>query len=208
MRRGKRIIRWLGTVCLAACGLLAAGLAWPSPRARVELELSGEQAQTGWTSLPRAAASNESSPVPDLLLAIDLPDSVLKGRGERVELAVDVSSHSAPLPIYTLAAELIAVDTSVTPAGESAQALRASTAFGWDLIGRHAPIVSATILVRLRRHAAGGVAEAERLLLARELVLPVRTLAGLSANGATRAAAILGLVGVMLWVAATLPRRG
>ena len=50
------------------------------------------------------------------------------------------------------------------------------------------------------------MAEAERLLLARELVLPVRTLAGLSAPAATRAAAILGLAAAMLWVAAMLPR--
>jgi hypothetical protein len=95
MRRRYRILRWLGTACLAAGGLLAVGLAWPSSRTRIDLVLSGEQAQTGWVSLQSTAASNEASPVPDLSLAIDLPDSVLKGRRERVGPAIDVMSPTA-----------------------------------------------------------------------------------------------------------------
>jgi hypothetical protein len=196
---------WLGTACLVAGGLLAVGLAWPSSRMRIDVVLSGEQAQTGWIPLP--STSSESSTVPDLSLAIDLPDSVLKGRGERVELAVDVSSRNASLPVYTLAAELVAVGASVRPAGESAQALRASTAFGWDLIARHAPANSVTLLVRLRRHTPGGGVEGERLLLARDLDLPVRSLVGLSAPAATWAAGILGLAGAIIWIAVGVARR-
>jgi hypothetical protein len=105
-----------------------------------------------------------------------------------------------------VAAEVVSAAVQVSPGGESGQALRPATAFAWSLVALHVPESSATILIRLRRHAAGGVAEAERLLLARELVLPVRTLAGLSAPAATGAAAILGLAGAMLWVASTLPR--
>lgn len=194
----------MGTACLAAGGLLAVGLAWPSSRTQIDLVLSGEQAQTGW--IPLRSTSNESSPVPDLSLAIDLPDTILKGRRERVELAVDVVSQSIPLPPYTLAAELVTVDASVSPAGESAQALRASTAFGWDLIARHAPTTSVTLLVRVRRHAPGGEVEGERLLLARDLDLPVRVLVGLSAPAATWAAGILGLAGTILWIAAGVAR--
>jgi len=195
---------WMGIACLAAGGLLAVGHAWPSSRTRIDLVLSGVQAQTGWISLP--STSNESSPVPDLSLAIDLPDSVLKGRRERVELAVDVTLPSASLPVYTLAAELVSVDAFVRPAGESAQALRASTAFGWDLIARHAPSISVTLLVRMRRHAPDGEAEGERLLLARDVEIPVRTLAGLPAPAATWAAGILGLAGAIIWIAVGVAR--
>jgi hypothetical protein len=206
MRRRSRALRWLGSACLAAGGLLAIGLAWPSPRTRVDLALSGEQAQSGWVSLPSPAASNEASPVPDLSVAIDLPSLALKGRRERIELAVDVASQSAPLPVYTLAAEIVSVDGAFSPAGESAQALRPKAVFEWGLVARRAPAAFATLLIRLRRHAAGGEAEAERLLLARDLVLPVRSLAGLSAPAATWAAGILGLAGALIWIAVGLPR--
>lgn len=206
MRRRDRILRWLGTACLAAGGLLAVGLAWPSPRTQINLEVSGEQAQSGWVSLQSAAASDAVSPVPDLSVAIDLPGSALKGRRERVGLAVDVTSPNASLPVYTLAAEVVSVDATLSPAGESAQALRPATAFGWSLVARHSPLASATLLIRLRRHAASGEAEGERLLLARDVEIPVRTLAGLSAPAATWAAGILGLAGAMIWIAGGVPR--
>jgi hypothetical protein len=196
----------LGAVCLAACGLLAAGLAWPSPRGRVDLAWSSEQVQSAWISLQSESAWTDVAPAPGLTVAIDAPALALEGRRERLELSVRVAPDSRVFPIYTLAAEVVSADVLVDPAGESGQALRPATAFAWSLFALHVPESSATILIRLRRHAAGGVAEAERLLLARELVLPVRTLAGLSAPGATWAAAILGLAGAMLWVAATLPR--
>jgi len=206
MRRGTRIFRWLGAVCLAACGLLAAGLAWPSPRARVDLVWSGEQVQSAWVSLQTESTSSDAAPAPGLSVAIDSPGLALKGRRERLELSVDVAPDSRAVPVYILAAEVVSAEVRVSPAGESGQALRPATAFAWSLVALHAPEASATILVRLRRHAAGGEAEAERLLLARELVLPVRTLAGLSAPAATWAAGILGLAGAILWVAAGLPR--
>ena len=208
MRRGKRIFLWVGAVCLAACGLLAAGLAWPSPRARVVLAWSSEQVQSAWISLQSESAWTDAAPAPGLTVAIDAPALALEGRRERLELSVRVAPDSRAFPAFTLAAEVVSADVRVSPAGESGQALRPASAFAWNLVALHVPESSATILIRLRRHAAGGVAEAERLLLARELVLPVRTLAGLSAPGATRAAAILGLAGAMLWVAARLPRRG
>ncbi len=206
MRRGTRGLRWVGAVCLAACGLLAAGLVWPSPRARVELAWSAEQVQSAWVSLRTESTSSDAGSAPGLTVAIDSPGLALKGRRERLELTVHVSPDSRELPVYTLAAEVVSAEVQVSPAGELGQALRPATAFTWNLVARHAPEATATILVRLRRHAAGGEVEAERLLLARELLLPVRTLAGLSAAAATWAAGILGLAGAILWIAACLPR--
>ena len=194
------------TASLAAGGLLAVGLVWPSPRTPINLAVSGEQVQSGWVSLQSAAVPNAASPVPDLSLAIDLPGSALKGRRERVGLAVEVSTPGASLPVYTLAAEVVSVDASVSPAGESAQALRPATNFGWSLVARHAPLSSATLLIRLRRHAESGVAEGERLLVARDVEIPVRTLAGLSAPAATSAAGILVLAGATIWIACGVPR--
>lgn len=199
-------MQWVGAACLAGAGLLAVGLAWPSPRTRIDLSLPGEQAQSGWVSLQTPAGVVDVAPVPDLSVVIDLPGLALKGRRERLELAVDVASQSGAPPPYTLAAEIVSVDAVLIPPGELGKALRPGTAFEWTLVALRAPEASATILVRLRRHAPGGEGEAERLLLARDVVLPVRSLAGLSAPAATWAAGILGLVGAILSIAATVPR--
>jgi hypothetical protein len=58
----------------------------------------------------------------------------------------------------------------------------------------------------LRRHSPEGVVEAERLVLARDLALPVRTVAGLSAPVARLAAAVLGLAGAILGIASVASR--
>jgi hypothetical protein len=201
MRRGKRIFRWLGTVSLAACGLLAAGLAWPSPRARVDLAWSSEQVQSAWISLQSESAGTDAAPAPGLMVAIDAPAWCWKAAERLGHCPSGADSRAFPA---TLRRRGRLADVQASPAGES-RALRRRMP-SRSLIASARAGSSATILIRLRRHTAGGAVEAERLLLARELVLPVRTLAGLSAPGATWAAAILGLAGAMLWVAATLPR--
>ncbi len=89
---------------------------------------------------------------------------------------------------------------------ESGQALRDGAVFEWTLIATHAPQASATLLVRLRRHSAEGAAEAERLVLARDLALPVRTVAGFSAPVVRIAAAVLGLAGALLGIASVVSR--
>src|SRR4030042_1946713 len=91
MRRGKRIFWGVGAVCLAACGLLAAGLAWPSPRARVVLAWSSEQVQSAWISLQSESAWTDAVPAPGLTVAIDAPARALEGRRERLELFVRVA---------------------------------------------------------------------------------------------------------------------
>jgi hypothetical protein len=66
MRRGKRIFRWLGAVCLAACGLLAVGACASSRTGSMLLSRAGADR---WISLHRRA-----DPLgPGLSLTIDLP---------------------------------------------------------------------------------------------------------------------------------------
>jgi hypothetical protein len=206
MRRRAVVMGWAGVVCLGLAALMAMVLAWPSSRARIDVSLSGDQMQSGWVKLESSAGVLDVSPVPSLTLSVDLPQSVLRGREERIGLVVDVSSESSQPAIYSLAAEVISLDADVTPPGESGQALRPGAGFEWTIVATSAPETTATLLVRLRRHSLEGVTEAERLMLARDIALPVRTVAGLSAPVARLAAAILGLVGSLLGIASALSR--
>ncbi|MCX6069614.1 MAG: hypothetical protein NTU91_01965 [Chloroflexi bacterium] len=199
-------MRWAGMACLGLAALMAIVLAWPSSRSRIGVSLSGDQLQSAWVDLGSSAGAPDVSSVPSLTLSIDLPRSVLKGREESLGLAVNVSSESTVPAIYSLAAEVISLDADVTPPGESGQALRPGTGFEWTIVATSAPETAATLLVRLRRHSLEGVTEAERLMLARDIALPVRTVAGLSAPVARLAAAILGLAGSLLGIASALSR--
>jgi hypothetical protein len=185
---------------------MAIVLAWPSSPTRIDVSLSGEQMQSAWVDLRSSAGVPDVSSVPSLTLSIDLPRSVLKGREERLGLVVIVSSESPPPAIYSLAAEVISLDADVTPPGESGQALQPRAAFEWTIVATSALETSATLLVRLRRHSPEGIADAERLVLAREIVLPVRTVAGLSAPVARVATPVLGLAGALFGVASVLSR--
>jgi hypothetical protein len=198
-------MRWAGGACLGLAGLTAAVIAWPSARAHIDVSLSADQMQSAWVTL-QSSAVLDTSPVPSLMLTIDLPHSVLKGREEQMVLGVDVSSEGEAETGYALAAEIISAEVQVTPRGESGQALCPGAAFNWTIVATHAPQASATLLVRLRRHSPGGAAEAERLVLARDIVLPVRTVAGLSAPAAKRVAVILCLGGGVLWIASVVSR--
>lgn len=206
MRRRAVVMRWVGVGCLGLAALTAMILAWPSPRTSIDVPLSGDQMQSAWINLESSSGALDVSPVPSLTLAIRLPRSVLLGREEQVELAVGVSSEDSLSAVYSLGAQVTAVDADVTPTGESGQALRPGAAFEWTIVATRAPEIAATLLVRLRRHSLEGVAEAERLVLARDLVLPVRTAAGLSAPVARLVAAILGLGGALLGIASVLTR--
>ena len=140
------------------------------------------------------------------MLENEIPESVLRGREERIRLVVDAASEGSAPAIYSLAAEAISVDASITPPGESGQPLRAGADFEWTMVATHAPQASATILVRLRRYSPEGATEAERLVLARDVVLAVRGVAGLSAPIARLAASALGLTGALLGIASFLSR--
>jgi hypothetical protein len=199
-------MRRVGVGCLGLAALMAMVLAWPSPRARTDVSLSGDQMQSAWVNLESSSGALGVSPVPSLTLAISLPRSVLLGREERVGLAVGVSPDDELPGIYSLGSELTSVDANVRPPGESGQALRPGAAFEWTIVATSAPATSATLLVRLRRHSLEGVAEAERLVLVRDIALPVRTVAGLSTPVARLAAAILGLGGALLGIA-SVPTR-
>ena len=199
-------LRWASMACLGLAVVAAVGLAWPSSRTRSDIVLAGDQIRSGWVSLSSDRAP-ESPPVPDLTLGLDFPDSLLLGRPESLALTVGLPAESVPLEVYSVSVETLALGAEVTPPGAMGQALRNGTTFTWEMVARQTPQVSATLLVRLRRHSAEGTSEAERLVLARDLDLAVRTVAGLPAPAARIAAAILGLAGGLLAIAAALVRR-
>jgi hypothetical protein len=140
------------------------------------------------------------------MLSIDWPGTVLLGREEKLALVANLSSENTGTQVYSLGAQMITVGADVAPSGELGQGLRDGAAFKWTILARRAPLASATLLVRLRRHSPQGVTEAERLILARDMSLRVRTVAGLSAPVARLAAAILGLGGALLGIATALIR--
>lgn len=199
-------MRWAGVACLGLAALVALALVWPSPRNQFDVSLSGDQMQAGWVNLGSSSGAPDPSPMPSLTLAIDLPDTLLRGREERLKLVVGMASEDALPATYSLGAEVVTAEVYVTPPGDSGQALRDGAAFEWTLVATQAPRASATLLVRLRRHSPGGAAEAERLILARDIMLPVRTVAGLSAPVARIAAAALGLAGALLGTASVRSR--
>jgi hypothetical protein len=206
MRRRTAVMTWAGVGCLGLAALVAMILAWPSPRTRIDVSLSADQMLSAWVNLESGSGALDSSPVPSLTLTVSLPRSVLLGREEQVGLAVGVVSDDALPAVYSLGAEWSSVDANVKPPGESGQALRPGAAFGWTIVATGAPEATATLLVRLRRHSPAGVAKAERLVLARDVTLPVHTVAGLSAPMARLAAATLGLSGALLGIASVLTR--
>ena len=199
-------MRWAGVACLGLAALVALALVWPSPRNQFDVSLSGDQMQTGWAALGPSSGAPDPSPMPSLTLAIDLPDMLLRGREERLGLVLGMASEDALPATYSLGAEVVTVEAHVTPPGESGQALRDGAAFEWTVVATQAPLASATLLVRLRRHSPQGAVGAEKLILARDITLPVRTVAGLSAPAARIAAAVLGLAGALLGTASILPR--
>jgi hypothetical protein len=195
------VLRWAGVACLVLAALAGSVLAWPSSREHIEISLSGDQMQPAWVKSGSTAGAPDVYPVPSLLLSIDVPRAVLLARQEDIRLAVNVPSETAGTAVYSVGARVVSADGDVVPFGESGQALRGGAAFEWTLVAKRAPLTLATLLVRLRRHSNDGATEAERLVLARDLALPVRTVAGLSAPVARLAAAVLGLSGALLGIA-------
>jgi hypothetical protein len=200
------MLRWAAVACLGMAALMAIALVWPSSRSRIEVPLSGDQMQSAWVSPGSSAGAPDVSSVPSLTLSIDLPRSVLKGREERLGLVVNVPFESTLPTAYSLAAGVTSFDADVMPPGESGQALRPGAAFEWTIVATSAPETTATLLVRLRRYSSEGVTEAERLMLARDIALPVHTVAGLSAPVTRLGASILGLAGALLGIAPLLSR--
>jgi hypothetical protein len=204
MHRRSTRLRRLGIGGLALAGLLGLWLVWPSPREVVEVVVASTPAGDG-SATGSTDADHNAALLPQLTVRLDLPASVLRGRHERLGLSIASDPASTA---FTLAAEVVSADLRVTPPGESGQAYRPGAAFAWTVVAGQAPDASATIVLRARRSAADGSAQSERLLLARDLRLPVRTVAGLSAPVAAWAAASLALAGVLLLFVGRRSRKG
>lgn len=200
-------LRWASVACLGLAACAAVLLLWPSPRTRIELHLAGDPSLSEGI-LPSPTATSDSPPTPSLDVRIDLPESLLLGREEECALAIGLPAGLPTSAVYSVSLAIRSPQAEVLPAGEMGQALRSGMRLEWQMRARDGSEVSATLLLRLRWHSGEGAADGERLLLAWDLTLPVRKLAGLSAPIARLVAASLGLAGALLSIAATpLPRR-
>lgn len=197
MPRCRALLLTLGSVGLAASLSLGVRAAWPSPRQTIRIEIPA-------ATLTAQGGTESGASVPALAVSLDLPTEWMRGRPERLALRVDSPAAGEGL---TLSAGIVSASLSIRPPGESGQALVPGASFDWTLTAAGGTAASATILVRVRRAPATAAAPAERLLLARDVDLPVRSAFGLSAAGAAWACGALALAGAGL-LAAGLRRAG
>lgn len=191
MRSRRPLLRILGSCGLAASLLLGLSSVWPSPRESVEVSI-GPTALTA-TEGPAAATPQPGSiTLPGFTVHLDLPRHLLSGRTERLALRLD-----APPPddAFVLSAEIVSADLRVDPPGESGQALRPGAAFAWSVTAGGGPDAAATFVLRIRPAAVDGRLPQARLLLARDLRLPVRTAFGLPWPWAGWVAGLLAAAG-------------
>ena len=194
----------MGTVGLAIAGLLGMWLVWPSAREVIEVVIAPTPVGDG-SPLASTDADPDAALLPQLTVRLDLPASVLCGRRER--LGLSIASEAANTPV-TLAAGVVSADLDLTPPGESGQAFRPGAAFAWTVVAGRGREASATIVLRVRRYAADGSAVAERLLLARDILFPVRTVAGLPAPVAALVAASLAFASALALLFARGSQKG
>jgi hypothetical protein len=185
MPRRRALLLTLGSIGLAASLSLGLRAAWPSPRQTIRIEIPA-------ATLPAQDGTDTGAPVPELAVGLDLPTEMLRGRPERLVLRVDSPAAGEGL---SLSAGIVSASLSIRPRGESGQAFVPGASFHWTLTAAGGTAARATILVRVRRAPATASAAAERLLLARDVDLPVRSAFGLSAAGAAWACGALALAG-------------
>ncbi len=193
MRWRSTHIKGLGTVGLAIAGLLGMWLVWPSARDVVEVVIAPTPVGDGSPAASTDADHNVAL-LPQVTIRLDVPASVLRGRRERLHLSI---ASDPPNTALTLAAGVVSSDLTLTPPGESGQAFQPGAAFEWTVVAGRGHMALATIVLRVRRHAADGSTVGERLLLARDLHLPVRSVAGLTAPVAAWVAAGLAFAGAL-----------
>jgi len=204
MRRRSTRRKRLGTVGLAIAGLLGLWLVWPSARDVVEVVIAPTPVGDG-SPIASTDADPDAAPLPQLAVRLDLPGSVLRGRRERLRLSIASEAAATPL---TLAAGVVSADLDLSPPGESGQALQPGAAFAWTVVAEGRREASATIVLRVRRYATDGSVAAERLLLARDILFPVRTVAGLPAPVAAWVAASLAFASALALLFARGSQRG
>jgi len=146
------------------------------------------------SAIASSDADRNADLLPQVTVRLDMPASVLRGRRERLGMSI---ASEPVITAFTLAAGIVSSDMMATPPGESGQAFRPGAAFARTLLARRGPEASATMVLRVRRHAADGSPVAERLLLARDLQLRVRTVAGFSAPVAAWVAGGLAFAGAL-----------
>jgi len=204
MRQRSTRLKRLGTAGLAIASLLGMWLVWPSARDVVEVEIAPTPVGDG-SPIASTDADPDAALLPQLTVRMDLPATVLRGRRER--LGLSIASDPANIAL-TLAAGVASADLKVSPPGESGQAFQPGAAFAWTVVAGRGREASATIVLRVRRYAADGSAVAERLLLARDILFPVRTVAGLPATAAAWVAAILAFAGALALLFARGSQKG
>jgi hypothetical protein len=202
MPRRRSLLLTLGSIGLAASLALGLQAAWPSPRRSIRIDIAAAPLDTTGAS-PSGGSIAPAATVPAVAVRLDLPTGLLRGRPERLGLRLESPATGDAL---TLSAGIVSSSLSIQPPGESGQALIPGASFHWTATAAQGPHATATIVLRVRRAGEPDSASAERLLLARDVSLPVRSAFGLSAVGAVWTSGALALAAAGLLVAAARRR--
>jgi len=202
MLRRRALLIALGSIGLAGSFALGLRAAWPSPRQTIRIDIPAISLDSPGMR-PAEGSTPPGAPVPAFAIQLDLPAGLLRGRPERLALRLEAPAAGEAL---TLAAGIVSAGLSIRPSGESGQAFGHGAGFAWTATAAHGSRASATIVLRVRRAGEPAATSTGRLLLARDVSLPVRSAFGLSAPVAAWTSAALALAAAGLLLAAVLRR--
>ena len=202
MLRRRALLLTLGSIGLASSIALGLRAAWPSPRQMIQIDIAAATLDPSGAR-PAEASIPASVNVPAFAVHLDLPAELMRGRPERLALRLEAPATGEAL---ALSAGIVSAGLSIRPSGESGQAFGPGAGFAWTATAAHGSRASATIVLRVRRAGEPAAASTERLLLARDVSLPVRSAFGLSAPAAAWTAGALALAAAGLLLAAVLRR--
>ena len=202
MPRRRALHLALGLIGLAASVTLGLRAAWPSPRQTIQIDIAATSLDSPGLR-PADGSTPAGASVPAFAVHLDLPAGLLRGRPERLALRLQAPAAGEAL---TLSAGIVSAGLSLRPSGESGQAFGPGAGFAWTATAARGPLASATIVLRVRRAGEPAAASAERLLLARDVTFPVRSVFGLSASAAAWTSGALALAAAGLLLAAGLRR--
>jgi hypothetical protein len=202
MLRRRALLLTLGSIGLASSIALGLRAAWPSPRQTIQIDIPAISLDSPGMR-PAEGSTPPGASVPAFAVHLDLPAELMRGRPERLALRLEAPAAGEAL---TLLAGIVSASLSIRPSGVSGQAFGPGAGFAWTATAAHGSRASATIVLRVRLAGEPAAASTERLLLARDVSLAVRSAFGLSAPAAAWTAGALALAAAGLLLAAVLRR--
>jgi hypothetical protein len=202
MPRRRALLLALVSIGLAASVALGLRAAWPSPRQTIRIDINAAPLLPAGTR-PAEGLTPPGESVPATAVHLDLPTELMRGRAERLALQLEAPAAKEAL---TLSAGIVSASLNILPPGESGQAFGPGARFAWTAIAARGSLASATIVLRVRRAGEPGIASTGRLLLARDVSFPVRSVFGLSAPAAAWTSGALAVAAVGLLLATILRR--